>query len=213
MKVLKRSFVCCMILTLFCFTGCSNNAQHIENSSAKLSSTTKAQADATNNQLELAISYINKAFDTDVSQLIPEVTSSDNGLTDYVFYLDEKPSAHQYFISFHEDYQYPTTLYYYNNPNTNNIDIANEDIELNDELIVIAKNFIKNIYAVDCSEAKSTAYRYQNKISILLEKDDQNFFDVRFFYQSDIPVGIIYSTNRDDANYTINHFNATKFNT
>lgn len=145
--------------------------------------------------LELkAVELIEKAFSFDVSCILPDESSIDQGNGTTFQYVAEKND--RYIVEFKNGYEYPTMLYHFfhfNEDSVQEFDLAEESSEyFKEEMVSIAKDFLYDIYGINCSEAMVHGFGYSNKIAVQLEVDENQIFQVRFYYDDLSPVGVLF---------------------
>lgn len=149
------------------------------------------------------------AFSVDTSAITPTV--DDNGDSMHIVFQQDED------ISFIVDYDanaaFPTTVYAFSHPNdTAQIDVATDDsFTFDTALIPAAQNFVQELYGVDCSEADTSAYGYQNKLAVQLQVTPTEIFSVRFYYEDSTPTGILFFSDADTAQQSMDTNHAKKF--
>lgn len=142
---------------------------------------------------EQAIEWICNAFSCDVSGIEPTVETHGN-LTTIRYNLEED---NFFVVEFREKFLYPSMIYHFCHLGTDlGFDLAKESSDyFKEEMITTAKNFVNQVFGVDCSEADIHAYGYGNKIAVQLELSSEEIFHVRFYYSEDDPVGVLFFNN------------------
>lgn len=215
MKINIRKFGYILVFAVL-LTGCQS-AQQAQQPSIATEQTSETHSDADSvdsadsaDSMEQAASYIEKAFDTDPRELtIQQEQVEDTLVIKFMNELHEDEVMNFYQVFLREGYPYPTQVYHFHNPNTENIDLAaKSDFEFNEDLISIANDFVKKLYNVDCANANTIAYVYKNKIAVRMQLSEYEFFDVRFAIDNTEPVGCLFANNQQDADATITMQNA-----
>lgn len=160
---------------------------------------------------------IQKAFSYDVSGIEPEIDVFNDGdrtsLT-YVIDSDEESYLRKHFIvDFSDALSHPMMLYYFCHIGEDSeFDLAQESSDyFQEDMVQVAKDFVKKMYDVDCSGAEVHAYGYKNKICVELKVASDQFYHVRFYYNDIEPVGVLFDDNFEDLNETMELNQAKKY--
>lgn len=150
--------------------------------------------------LELAQQLLSAAFSFDAGQLTPQADAGPGQLT---LSYKQAQSHESYLVEFAQDSPYPTTLYHFCHPvpdGTSTGDAAglSMDAESLSQAASRARDFVKAVYGVDCSQTEADLYGNGTKISVQLPAAEDQIFDVRFCGSPD-PVGILFFTTPEAA--------------
>lgn len=142
---------------------------------------------------EQARELIQKAFSCDVSGIEPEKDTFNDG-QQTTFWYTVNQGEEKYYVQFSDETAYPMMVYHFCHPiEDENFDLAQESSDyFKEDMVQAAKDFVKKMYDVDCSDAEVHAYGYQNKICVQLELAPDKAFHVRFYYDDLNPVGILF---------------------
>lgn len=208
----KSVLIVCMLLS-FALTGCAQTAgteaqpnpagsvpkttydspapaeADVLDTATSADASTEITAPNTTNDETQARDLILKAFSFDVSDCSPEIT--EGGKTIKYAIKDND----RYFVQFGDDLPYPKTVYHFCHYKENNdFDLSEEsDTYYDAALTDTAKEFVQNLYGVDCTDADVHAFGYQDKIAIQLEVSPDVIFSVRFYYKDEDPVGVLFT--------------------
>lgn len=158
---------------------------------------------------DIARSMICKAFSCDISEytILAESEDGKNSIT----FTSDGPD--RYLFEYYEDLEYPTTIYHFSKYNDADFDLSNEPSEyFNPDMIDVAKNFIYNLYGIDCENATVSAFGYKNKISVQVQINEQQIFHVRFYYKDpSAPVGIMFVDDEKTSKFLMDANNAKQY--
>lgn len=135
---------------------------------------------------------IQKAFAYDVSGIEPENDVLNDGEQTTFMYTTEQDD--KFYVQLSEEEAYPMMVYHFcHSIEDETFDLAQESSDyFKEDMIQAAKDFVKDVYEVDCSNAEVHAYGYKNKICVQLEVSPEKAFHVRFYYDDLTPVGILF---------------------
>ena len=198
---MKKIFICvCIIGIISLFAGCEaeNKVETNKSGQEALLEETKNASEGTNSNegedltqaeyLTEAEELILKAFSFDTGEINPKIDTC-NDLTSISY--DITPSDF-FMVEFQDGNVYPSTLYHFCHLGEDegfNLAEETEDY-FKEEMIEIAKDFLKNVYGVDCTDADIHAYGYANKIAVQVEIAPDEIFQVKFYYTDMTPVGV-----------------------
>lgn len=142
-----------------------------------------------------AASLIDKAFSFDVAKYAPIVDQKDNLTT--IRYTVE-PEEY-YIVELQEELEFPAMIYHFCHLGEDpEFDLGKESSDFfKDEMLTVAKNYVQDVYEIDCSDVDIHAYGYKNKIAVQIEVSSEMVFQVRFYYEDIEPVGILFYDNAD----------------
>ena len=107
-------------------------------------------------------------------------------------FCNQESASDVYTVTFADGVPYPVTAYHFMEyADSEEVDIANDpDFTYNSDMTDAAKDFVRKVCGVDCSNAIVSAYGYSNKVCVVLTPSENEAFLVSFHYQDLNPVGI-----------------------
>lgn len=152
---------------------------------------------------------LRSAFSFDGNKSIP-TTTEENGLVSLRYLKNEEDPSDFFVVDFYEGYDFPMTLYHFSHPNMEDKHIENEkNFTFDEKMIEEAKSFLLEVYGVDGSASEIYAYGYENKISVQFNISEDQIFQVRFYYEEQQPVGVLYFTEKTHAEEAMEANHAT----
>lgn len=156
------------------------------------------------NNIEKAFQWIEKAFDLNVRNIVPETEPGTQDKESMTFCLDESQLLNRVMIQIDNGKAYPDYICYFHHPNTQKVDIAADDsFEFDLNAVDAAREFLRKLYQIDEEPSRIRAYGYQNKVAIQFFYWNGECFDVRMYYEDYEPVGCFYISSGEDPDVWI----------
>ena len=221
----KRLFLALLCITLSMMAACTSEVENVngegegvqqENLQVNKAESVTPEEDGRNNSMEsipvsilkpesedieeAAKFLLKSAFSFDATNSSPTITQAD-GISSLRYLKDESDPSDFFVVDFYKDYDFPMTLYHFCHSNEEEQIYIEKDnsFQFDADMEANARDFVKEVYGIDCFEADAHAYGYANKVSVQLDVAEGVIFQVRFYYKELEPVGVLYFTDPKHA--------------